>query len=209
MPAGGYPIIQRGAWIYMVLLAMGGIVAYQLGGWQVSVSLWAALVLLAYLFRDPERDIPSVPLAVLSPADGHVVSVGQCHDPYLDRPAVCIGITTSLLGAYTTRSPVEGKVEAWQVGGTQQVAEGYYGLWLRTDEDDDVVVMLKPGSVLGAPRCYVHSGERIGQGKRCGFMRFGGRVDVYLPEGSRAAVVEGDDVHAGSAVLATLVHKSP
>ena len=62
------------------------------------------------------------------------------------------------------------------------------------------------GRLHNVPRCYIRYGDRIGQGKRCGFIHLGGQVDVYLPEHSRPVVSEGDWVRSGSDVLARLVH---
>jgi len=68
------------------------------------------------------------------------------------------------------------------------------------------MIVVKPVSRLHAPRCYVHSGERIGQGQRCGIVPFGALVDVYVPLNSKVDIKVGDHVRAGSDTLATLVH---
>ncbi len=206
MAAAGYPIVQREAWLYIATLAVAALALHHQFGWQAAVPLWLGVLAVAYLFRDPERDIPAIPLAVLSPADGHVLFVKECTDPCLNRDAVCVAIKMSTLGSYTTRSPVEGKVqERWHMptgdGGAR------FGIWIRTDEDDDVVLVMNRVSAVSSPRCYVHSGERVGQGQRCGFIRFGSRVVVYLPVGSRVNVGAGSRVRAGADIIGTLIHK--
>ena len=107
-------------------------------------------------------------------------------------------------GVYSTRSPVEGKIlEPKNAGDGLQP----HGVWLKTDEDDDLVMVMHRGPLRNLPHCYVRIGERIGQGQRCGYIQMGGRVEVYLPRYSRIQVSSGSQVKAGSDVIATLVHK--
>jgi phosphatidylserine decarboxylase len=170
-----------------------------------SLFFWVLAVLLLVLFRDPERDIPSRPMAVLSPADGKVVAIRtEEHDPYLLRQSTRVTVQMSPYGVFTTRSPIEGKVlEPPNYPGDGRKP---HGVWLQTDEGDDIVMVMTRGRLNTEPRCYIRFGERTGQGKRCGFVHLGGRVDIYLPENSRLVVAEGDAVHGGSDTIATLVH---
>jgi phosphatidylserine decarboxylase len=82
-----------------------------------------------------------------------------------------------------------------------------YSSWIKTDEDDDVVVVMGSSSSGRSPRCYIQSGERVGQGQRCGYARFGAKLTLYIPVNSRVEVKPGDNIHAGSDILAKLVHK--
>jgi phosphatidylserine decarboxylase len=77
-------------------------------------------------------------------------------------------------------------------------------LWIKTDEGADVVAVQIAGLIARRILCYVTPGERIAQGQRYGFIRFGSRVDVYLPAGARFEVALGDKVHGGSDLIATL-----
>jgi phosphatidylserine decarboxylase len=166
--------------------------------------LWGVALLILVIFRDPDRDIPSQPMAVVSPADGKVTSVSTTRDPYLDRDSILVTLQMNSYGVFTTRSPVEGKV--MQPPNLPSDSRMPHGVWLQTDEGDDVVLVMRRGRLHTAPRCYIGIGDRIGQGKRCGFVHLGGQVDVYLPERSRLAVTVGDLVHSGSDVIATLPH---
>jgi phosphatidylserine decarboxylase len=82
-----------------------------------------------------------------------------------------------------------------------------HGVWLQTDEADDLVVVMHRGALHNLPQCFVQVGERVGQGQRCGYVSMGGRVEIYLPVNSRPLVKPGSQVRAGSDVIATLVHK--
>jgi len=80
-----------------------------------------------------------------------------------------------------------------------------HGVWLQSDEGDDVVVVMTRGPLRNEPRCNIRFGDRIGQGKRCGYIHLGGRVEVYLPENARLTIKEGDTVQGGSDIIAKLV----
>ncbi len=201
MAAGRYPYFSRAGWPpFLVCAGLGFLIAHYLG-WLWSVPVWLCCGFIVYLFRDPEREIPSSPLAVVSPADGVVAAVDEVHDPYLDRQAILLAIQMGHSGVYSTRSPVEGKI--LEPRGSVQP----HGVWLKTDEDDDLVVVMHRGPLHNLPHCHVQIGERVGQGQRCGLIKMGGRVEVYLPPNSRVRVARGSQVSAGSDVIATLVHK--
>ncbi len=199
-----FPRIAREGLLLLLATVLAAVVVLHLFGLQASLLLWGLGLLILVVFRDPEREIPSQPMAVVSPADGRVTSVSTTRDPYLGRDSIRVTLRMNLWGVFTTRSPVEGKI--LQPPGTPENARMPHGVWLQTDEGDDVVMVMMRGRLRNAPRCYVRIGERIGQGKRCGFVHLGGQVDVYLPERSRLAVAVGDWVRSGSDVIATLPH---
>ena len=205
MAAGRYPYFSSAGRLPLLACAGLGLLSAQLLGWVWSLPFWVACAGIIYLFRDPEREIPSSPLAVVSPADGVIASVGEVHDPYLDRRAMLLVIEMGRFGVYSTRSPVEGKF--LEPPNSGDGVSRPHGVWVKTDEDDDLVVVMHRGPLNNLPRCYVQIGQRVGQGQRCGFIQLGGRVEVYLPVNSRAMVESGSRVNAGSDVIATLVHK--
>jgi phosphatidylserine decarboxylase len=199
-----FPFIAREGVVLLLAAILAAVVVLNFSGWQTSLPFWGLSLLILVIFRDPERDIPSQPMAVVSPADGRVSSVTTTRDPYLDRESIRVTLQMNPYGVFTTRSPVEGKV--LQPPHTPEGVRMPHGVWLQTDEGDDVVMVMMRGRLHTAPRCYIRIGERIGQGKRCGFVHLGGQVDVYLPERSRLAVDVGDWVRSGSDIIATLVH---
>lgn len=215
--AGEYPYIARAGWPYVAAALLPALLLQFLAGFPWALPFWILAAALAFLFRDPERKVPPMPLAVVSPVDGVVTTVEKARDPHLDREAVRIGLHMDPLGAYTTRSPVEGKImEVWFTpaqGRPRGSGEGgrrrkrdRYAIWVQTDEADDVVLVIRVLPRRPRPRCYVNIGERIGQGQRCGMVGFGGEVSVFVPSGSRIEVEPGKRVRAGSDILATLVH---
>jgi phosphatidylserine decarboxylase len=201
-----YPFIAREGWLSLFLVGgAAATVLYQFG-WLWSVPLWALVIVLLFLFRDPARTVPAAPLAVVSPADGRVTLVETCNDPYLDRDARRITIRMHPYGVYSTRSPAEGKMLEPKRDSSGPTGLPH-GVCLQTDEGDDLVIVMNRGPLRNPPRCYVRFGERVGQGQRCGFITLGSTVDIYLPLNSRIKVQEGERVHAGADVIAQLVHR--
>ena len=162
-----------------------------------------ALVGLMYLlFRDPARDVPSVALGLVSPVDGEVVAVEATDQCVVQGEAYRIRIRINSLGAYTARSPMEGRVMNLH-SSTEGVGPDCpaNALWVRNDEGDNIVMQFH-GYRLGlAPRSFVRIGERIGQGHRCAYRRLARFADVYVPAAGKVLVEAGQTVKAGADVI--------
>lgn len=169
-------------------------------GWWVS-PLWLIWMAVAYLFRDFPRKFPSKPLDVLAPVDGEVISLEEKMNPYLQVNSQCISIRQNRLGEFNLYSPTEGTVRRrWWPGKVcdEAVPKNGFAWWIQTDEKDDLVLEIIPAiSWLRSVRCLTQTGERIGQGKRCGFAGYALDVQLFLPEESRLVVKPGDKLLAG------------
>lgn len=204
-------MILREGRVLVALFGAGALAAHVAVGWAASLPILVLAAMVAYAYRDPEREVPATPLGVVSPADARVETVERCRDPYLERDALCIRMRMGLLDAYSTRSPVEGRVvQRWYSAGDEgrRRERLHYALWIQTDEMDDVVLTMLRASSWRAPRCYVHAGERVGQGQRCGMIRFGSALEVYLPLDARNVCNPGDRLRAGADLVATLTHRA-
>ncbi|HHM06480.1 MAG TPA: phosphatidylserine decarboxylase [Gammaproteobacteria bacterium] len=206
-------VASREALIVAATALAAAVAVYAVTGaalWVAPFALVAAVVL--YMHRDPDREVPAAPLALVSPADGVVRFVGEVRDPYLDRNCLCVRINISLLGPLVLRSPTEGKVaQQWfhPRGGAAHArvsAGGRYAVLIQTDEGDEVVLEVSGRFLAWRLRCRAVTGERLGQGQRCGYLRWRARVTLYAPGGTRAQVESGERVLAGRSVLASLVH---
>ena len=189
-----------------ILLTAAAVVAV----WHYVDLYWAGipLAVLVYfflIFRDPERPVPAVPLGVVSPVDGTVVAVGLTDSSFLGGEAQKIIIRVDSLGTYTARCPVEGKVLDLNAD-TEHAALGTGGLWVRTDEDDDVILRFNGHRFGLAPRAFMRYGERVGQGQRCAFLRLTRLAEIHLPLNARVQIESGQRVAAGSDLLARLPH---
>jgi phosphatidylserine decarboxylase len=207
-----HPIIAKEGWPYLSLAVVAAAVATYFVGWW-STPLWIAALFVLQFFRDPPREIPQGEGLVLCPADGRVIVVGNARDPYLGRDALKVSVFMNVFNVHSNRSPVDAAVrEVVYTAGTFVNASfdkassdnERNALVLRTDSGADVTCVQVAGLVARRILCYVKAGERVARGERYGFIRFGSRVDVYLPPGSRARVAVGDKVKASSTVLAVL-----
>ncbi len=207
MAISRHPLIAREGNIPLgVVLLAGAVLVFIYPPGAVVAGLLS--ILLAWLYRDPNRCIPSAPLGLVSPVDGRVVEITEARDPFLERTATRIRIRMSRTGVFSVRSLTEGKVVNQWLGNLPTGTEVRRGLavWVQTDEGDDVVTVLQLNRVRHRLSCYLSSGQRIGQGQRCGFYLFGGLVEAWLPANVRLDVNPGDRVLAGADLIAQLQH---
>jgi phosphatidylserine decarboxylase len=211
MPNPRYPLLAREGWPHVLVVAGAAIGVQLSAGLLPAAPLWLALVFVLQFFRDPPRVIPDAPGLVVCPADGRVISVGVVDDPYLERRALRVSVFMNVFNVHSNRMPVTGEVKrAWYHKGTFLNAaldkssheNERNALAVRTDDGRDVVVVQVAGLVARRILCYVEPNQRVERGERYGFIRFGSRVDVYLPADARPEVSLGDGVKGGSDVLA-------
>jgi len=208
-----YPIIAREGWPHAGIALALALAATVLAGWGWSLPFWLALAFVLQFFRDPARAIPDAPGAVVSAADGKVVVVQPAEDPYLGRQALKVSVFMNVFNVHANRSPVGGEVrECWRHPGKflnavlpkASLENERVAIWLRTAQGADVTAVQIAGLIARRILCYARPGDRLERGQRYGFIRFGSRVDLYLPPASRARVAVGDKVYAGETVLAEL-----
>ena len=192
---------------FLTAVAILTVVVFQFWGAVFTIVPILLLFYLYLVFRDPKRVVPAVPLGVVSPADGVVVDVGVTDKGALERECHKIVIRVNSLGTYTARCPIEGKIMDLHTEPVERlVANNSSGLWVRTDEDDDVVLQFHGHRFGLAPLAFMRYGERVGQGQRCAFLRLTRHAEVQLPISSRVLVKTGQRVMAGADVLAKLPH---
>jgi phosphatidylserine decarboxylase len=201
-------MIAGEGWPWLVVLAVGGfIVAWKWGlVWASPIAVLCVLKFL--LFRDPGRSVPPLPLAVVSPIDGRIMKVERSEGDPLPGVWTRITIRTNHFGAYTVRSPIEGAIhDVREKAGNSNLPGGPSGLWVRSEEEDDVVLLFPVDRFGLAPKALISYGERVGQGQRFAYLRLAPRAEVYLPASAAVRVCEGDRIRAGSDVLAELAPK--
>jgi phosphatidylserine decarboxylase len=212
-PAYPHPVIAREGWPFLgIAIAVALLVAALAGGWW-SLPLWLAALFVLQFFRDPPRDVPDDPRAVVSPADGRIVAVEKARDPWLERDALKISVFMNVFNVHSNRAPVDGTVkQVWYHAGRflnaaldkASLENERNALWLRTRSGADVTCVQVAGLIARRILCYVSAGAELARGERFGFIRFGSRVDVYLPLDARPVAAIGDKVYAAESVLARL-----
>jgi len=207
-----HPIIAKEGWPYLALLGAVTLLVHYLGGIAWSWPLWIIFIFVLQFFRDPQR-IPAMGRdLVLSPADGRIVVVEKTNDPYADREALKISVFMNVFNVHSNRSAVNGVVKEIQY---------FPGKFVNADLDKAstenernavvidangqlVTLVQVAGLIARRILCYIHVSDRLKAGERYGFIRFGSRVDVYLPLTSEPLVSVGDKVFATNTALARL-----
>lgn len=176
-----------------------------------AIVLAVIFAILLWFFRDPRRNPPAGEGLFLSPADGEVVEVEQTRAPcFLEGEVLKIGIFMSLFDVHVNRAPVEGQValvkyvpgqflQAFRPEAAQLNEHNFVGLESRYGR---VLVNQIAGIMARRIVCWVRPGQGLRAGERLGVIKFGSRVEVYLPLGAKPAVQLGEQVHAGLTVVA-------
>jgi phosphatidylserine decarboxylase len=207
-----HPIIAREGWPFLAIAVVISLLVTYWSFWW-SIPFWVISVFVLQFFRDPPRQGSTSASAVISPADGRIVMIGEVDDPYAERRALKISVFMNVFNVHSNRAPVDGEVLKVQYfpGKFFNAALDKASL---ENERNAMVIKVAGGHLVTAVQvagliakrilCYAKSGQSLARGERYGFIRFGSRVDVYLPLGSCPRVAIGDKVSATSTVLADL-----
>ena len=204
----GYPFIAGAALIALAILSFSTF----FGMLAVGLAIWTAL-----FFRYPPRGTPLREGLVIGPADGRISQVGLARPPreldLSDEPLLRVSIFMNVFNVHVNRAPVSGRISriAYKPG-----------IFLNADldkasEDNErngLIVTTAGGLQVGCVQIagliarrivsFVNEGEQIGAGERFGLIRFGSRVDVYLPAGTKVQVSEGQLTVAGETIICDL-----
>ena len=211
-----HPILAREGWPYIAISLVVALVAHWQGGWAWGWFFDVLCVFVIQFFRDPPREIPTEEDAVLSPADGRVIKVERAFDPYANREALLISVFMNVFNVHSNRVSVNGVVKN---------IEYFPGRFFNADLDKastenernamvleanfagvskTITLVQVAGLIARRILCYVQVGDQLQKGQRYGFIRFGSRVDVYLPIDAIVKVSPGDKVSATMTILAKL-----
>lgn len=202
----GYPFIAAAAFATAV---------FALVGMKVTAIIGLLLTLgICLFFRDPDRLTPTVPNAVVSPADGKVIRAEKVEmDSITGGPAFYISVFMSVFNVHVNRSPVDGEIESadyhpgkFLVASLDKASKDNErnALCIRTADGKRVGVVQIAGLVARRIICRVQKGDHVVKGGRFGLICFGSRLDITIPQESRIEVKVGDRVAAGTSILAFL-----
>jgi len=208
-----HPFFAREGWSFIIGAIFIAALVNILAGWLWAIPFWLITFFILQFFRDPPRVVPQKTNAVLSPADGRIVAVESIQDPYLKRDAIKISIFMNVFNVHSNRSPVDGIVHnKWYFPGKfinanlpkASLENERNALWIKTDNGLDITCVQVAGLIAKRILCHVKTGDYLTRGQRFGFIRFGSRVDVYLPLNTEIKVNIGDKVYATLSILAEL-----
>jgi phosphatidylserine decarboxylase len=203
-------MVADGIYYALALSAGGALVAWLTRPW-FGLPLFVLALFCLYFFRDPERSIPAGRVAV-SPADGKVVAV-RTESPAVTR----VSIFLNIFDVHVNRTPISGKITDVEyhkgqfLVASKEEASAQNEQNTITVEGDGTRVRFKQIAGLIARRIvtFVNEGESVGVGQRVGLIRFGSRVDLYLPPGHGALVAVGQRAVGGETVMADLKSSEP
>jgi phosphatidylserine decarboxylase len=206
-----HPLIAKEGWSFIAISLFLALFFSLAGFW--ALPFWLIFVFCLQFFRDPARDVAGGPKSVLAPADGRIVVVEEADDPYLNRRALKVSVFMNVFNVHSNRSPIECAVrQKWYTPGSflnasldkASLENERCALHLRTSDDRDITCVQIAGLIARRILNYVDAGVSLAAGQRYGFIRFGSRVDLYLPLDTQVKVVIGERVFASSSVLAEL-----
>jgi len=203
----GIPFIAFIAFLTFIVALLG----YDILAW-ISLLLTGFVI---YFFRDPERITPDDEDVVVSPADGKIIRVEKIFDDrFVNEHAYKISIFMSIFDVHVNRLPFAGEVEkivyapgSFYAANTEQggLANEHCALILNTKKNFRYAVVQVAGLVARRIVCWVEKGDQVERGSRFGIIRFGSRVDIYLPQQFQVEVRSGQRVKAGETVIGYLV----
>ncbi|HUJ17861.1 MAG TPA: phosphatidylserine decarboxylase family protein [Nitrospirota bacterium] len=208
----GIPVAAEG-WPFIVPLAVVTIVLFVLGWKNTGFVLLVLTLFVLFFFRDPERTVPDENAVVVSPADGRVIVVKDVYEPtYLKQDVKQISIFLSVFNVHVNRSPIGGTVESVQYNPGKFHVASVDKASLDNEQTAMVIangksrVLVKQIAGLIARRivCYARPGDRISKGERYGLIRFGSRVDLFLPKDAELKVKVGDRIKGARDIIGVL-----
>ena len=208
----GIPVASEG-WPFIIPLAVVTAILFAVG-WRNTAFVALALTLFVlFFFRDPDRIVPEGKGIVVSPADGKVIVIKDIFEPtYLKQDVKQISIFLSVFNVHVNRSPIAGTVEAVNYNPGKFLAAWDDKASLDNEQTAMVIstgkdrVLVKQIAGLIARRivCYAKPGDTIQKGERYGLIRFGSRVDIFLPKDAEVKVKLGDRVTGSRDIIGVL-----
>ena len=202
----GYPFIIVAVAIGLFFLFLKLIIA--------SSIFWLIAIFIVWFFRNPERIIPQNERAIVSPADGKIIEVVKCNeDRYLKEKAVKISIFMSIFNVHINRAPISGKVKnifynkgKFLTANRDKASKEneQNAIIIETADGINTLIVQIAGFIARRIVCYIKSEDTLVKGMRFGLIRFGSRVDIFLPENIDIKVAIGAKVRGGETILGYL-----
>ena len=208
----GIPVASEG-WIFILPLVIVTVLFFILGWRYPGYTVLALTIFVLFFFRDPERVVPQGNNLVVSPADGRVVVVKDIFEPtYLKQDVKQISIFLSVFNVHVNRAPIGGKVDTvkynpgkFHVASVDKASlDNEQTAMVITQGGRKVLVKQIAGLIARRIICYAKPGASLAHGERSGLIRFGSRVDIFLPKDAEIKVKVGDRVKGARDVIGVL-----
>lgn len=208
-----HPFFAREGWAIMGIAFVIALLVQLFVGGFVAAIFWLLFIFVAQFFRDPAREMTDDEKAVVAPVDGRVIKVEEAVCPYTGEQTKLVSIFMNVFNVHSQKTPVAGKIEK---------IEYFHGRYLNasldkaseqnernavtvvTEDGQRVCFVQIAGLVARRILCYRMVGDVVKKGERYGFIRFGSRVDVYLPMSAQVLVSIGEKTTGVETVIARL-----
>ena len=207
------PLIAKPGIPFVLAGLVSTVLAGFFSGWLAAI-LGVATCFVIWFFRDPERDIPSGSGLVVAPADGKVVQIREEREErFLNAPVIRVSIFLNIFNVHVNRMPCEGKIRkiAYHAGKflsahlEKASAENeHQAILIEATTGQQLVVVQIAGLIARRIVSWIKTGDQLERGERFGMIRFGSRVDTFLPIGTKVRVKLGDRVKGGETILGEL-----
>ena len=214
MKTPSIPIAKEGV-PFIFLSTVSGLVSALLGYDIVALSCLALTAFITYFFRDPSRIIPDGSELMISPADGKIILAEEIHDDrFLNAKVRKISIFMNIFNVHVNRTPLQGTVQKihFQPGEFYSADKSkaalhneHCALTINSGDKVDYAVVQVAGLIARRIVCWAEKGDSLKTGQRFGLIRFGSRVDLYLPACFQVEVAVGQKVRAGESIIAKII----
>ena len=199
----GFPFLIPSALLTLVLAVMGW-------KWLTFFGIFC-IIFIAFFFRNPKRIIPTLPNIVISPADGRIIHIGECEeDRFLKERTLKVSIFMSIFDVHLNRMPASGRIlqRSYHPGKflvahveKSSLLNEQNALILEMEDRLKIVLVQIAGIVARRIVCYPKVGDALKRGEIFGLIRFGSRVDLYLPTEVKPLVRVGQHVKGGESII--------
>ena len=214
MNKNNYPIIAKEGWLYIIISLF---ISLYLSSFHplISIPFWIISVFIIQFFRDPPRKISNKKNMVVSGADGKVIAIGETIDPYQKKKSIKVSVFMNVFNVHSNKAPVDGLIlkKIYYPGKFLNAALSKASLEnercaiiIQTKNNPKKIITCVQIAGLVARRilCYKNAGDKVLRGERYGFIKFGSRVDLYLPLNTSIKVQVGQNVKNGESIIAEL-----
>ena len=204
--------IAKDGYVFIFPLAVLTGIFWALSWFWVTGLFVGLFLFVTWFFRDPERSVPEDPNAIVAPGDGKIVEIISEKDPLLDEAYTRVSIFLNVFNVHVNRVPISGKIQATRYNPGKFFNAASHKASLDNEQsaillnNGHVTILVKQIAGLIARRivCWAKEGDEYQRGQRFGLIRFGSRVDIFLPEGTDIKVEIGDIVSGGSSIIGYL-----
>ena len=207
-----YPIIAKEGWLFLAIAFFASTLLTYIQN-PLSWIAWTVTLFILQFFRDPLRTKPSKKNVILSAADGKVIAIEKMTNPYTNKSSVKVSVFMNVFNVHSNKCPVDGKIlEKYYYPGKflnaalskASLENERCAITIETKEKKIITCVQIAGLIARRILCYKDKGDEVKAGERYGFIKFGSRVDLYLPTNASIKVNLGQTVKNTETIIAEI-----